>query len=294
MYSSPINTLPSYPAFSQKFNLSTRSNTSKRGSWTLPRFTGNQDRDYTDLFLKSARNHASQRTYSLALGRSKPDPHLVDTLDHFLEPNDIVLEIGCNEGNNLLALGKKYNVYGLDLAKNCVDRLNSSAETQGLKDRVHAAQWDIAEDGTLPPEWPDLRGQCKAIYAVHTLSHFSEKGLKDLVQKVKPYLAPGGIFVVTILDPETPAKKDSNSIKWLMSFCKRMYDLSDLNAGFVSHTQSTVDEAFKEFKLIKEYSRPFKANELVQFVLPENRLRWAVYQVKDDLSPSSKPAPTIH
>lgn len=236
-------------------------------------FAGNKDRNYAELRSNQQTDHATSDYFS---SRTIADSHIDKVLKSFLNKDDIVLEIGCNRGNNLLPLGHKYRAYGLDLEKHFVDDVNSEAQSQGLGGRVQASQWDIAEDGSLPPEWPDLKGKCKAIYAVHTLSHFSDSGLKDIVQKLKPYLAPGGVFITTIIDPETKANADPEYRNWYNMLKNYM---TDINGGFQSHKKSVVNDAFKDFHMLKEYSRPFEDGELQLWKLPQSRLRWAVYQL---------------
>ena len=82
------------------------------------------------------------------------------------------MEIGCNRGNNLFPLSQKYKVYGLDLDGHLVNEINRIAQTEGLQDRVEAAQVDLLGHKTLPQSLKALKGKCNAIYSTHTISHF--------------------------------------------------------------------------------------------------------------------------
>lgn len=245
----------------------------------LPHFSGELESDTTNL---SPKKHADHRSiaYSRFASREASDDYLSHVLGRFLKKDDTILEIGCNSGNNLLALGKQYKMYGLDLDGKLVNQLNASAQAQGLEKRVKSAQCDIVEDQPLPSNWPDLKGKCKAIYAVHTLSHFSDDGLKKLVQKLKPYLAPGGVVMVTIIDPEAQAIS-SRKQTGLLKIVQEVKGRPAIAGGLESHDSSVVSEAFKDFRLVKAYSRPFESGELKHWRLPESRLRWAVYQLPE-------------
>ena len=234
---------------------------------SLPHFSGNKDKDYSHLRKATERANlygAEEYRYS----RKASDPHLAEILRRFLKKNDTILEIGCNTGNNLLPLGKRYKAYGVDLDRGFVRQLNESAARKRLGRRVCAEQWDMAEDGSQPPKWPDLRGKCGAIYAVHVLSHFSDDALRDLVTKLKPYLKPGGVFVATIINPSK--HRDPLS---------KYQEIHRVLIGFHSHPPDVVDQAFEGFELVRDYSRPFKPGELTGWCLPEDRLRWVVYQL---------------
>jgi SAM-dependent methyltransferase len=250
----------------------------KRQSAGLPRFLGNKYRDYS--YLHDCNNRAHQYgTLTYFRSRHGSDPHLGNILKHFLKRDDIVLEVGCNTGNNLLPLGKRYKAYGVDLEKPLVDRLNAVAKQKGLKHRVKAAQWDMAEDGSQPPKWPRLWGKCKAIYGVHVFSHFSEQSFIDTIGKLKPYLAPGGIFIATIIDP--PAADITNPQDQVFNEYHEFVRAKcpDTLAGFQSHRPEVVEQAFQGMVPVKEFSRPFYRGELKGWALPEGRIRWVVYQL---------------
>jgi Methyltransferase domain len=179
------------------------------------------------------------------------------------------LELGCNTGNNLLPLMSKYETFGVDIGHMQIRWLIKEAEKKEGSYPFHAALWDFAENGDLPPEWGDMRGKFKAINAIHVMSHFPDKVFIKTMQKMQDYLAPGGIIVLTIIDPKGQSR--------ILSYSK-LYSESSRRTlvGLNTHSQAVLEQAFMGMKNIE--SRPFMFGELKRWRLPARALRWVVYQ----------------
>jgi len=170
----------------------------------LPRFGNNATGTYEDVYQRSeSADHGSTRAYdhpeeNKRAGR-RPDRPVFKNIFKFLSPGQIVLELGCNSGNNGLVLAPKYKFFGVDLAARQLANFKAKAAERNIRDRVQLRKWDFAENGDLPPEW-DLKGKVQAIYAVQVLSHLNDDCYIRTMQRLKDYLAPGGIFITTNID----------------------------------------------------------------------------------------------
>ena len=225
-------------------------------------------------------------TVSYLPGRNRPDPYLMEWMKQCVKPGDTVLELGCNSGNNLLPLAKRgAHAYGVDISQTCIDELLDTAGFLGMGKNVQAKVWDFG-GGQLPPEWDHLKGNLKAINAVHVFSHFSDRALIDTVQRFSDYLAPGGIFVASIIAPEQSEGQSKSRIPSgdydYLNHRDLESDVTDLQAGFQSHSQSVVNAAFGKLEKVEE--RKFQRKENGYWILPESRLRWVVYRKPDGTS----------
>lgn len=235
-----------------------------------PRFAGNADKNYMALYDQK-RRHATHGTahYGLSPGRWDPDPFVLDTLHQYLKPQDAVLELGCNTGNNLLAMAKTYTAYGVDLESLLLDHAKRQANVLLLKEKVNVAQWDFAESGHLPPQWDHLKGKLKAIVAVQTLGHLtSPQFIKAMQTLTQNYLAPGGIVVFTNLRPSREQSPVTNAIY----------------SGGHPHSSKTLARAFKGLKPLLQ--KPFAPGEgglehwtdpITNFLVAPH-MSWHVYQ----------------
>jgi 2-polyprenyl-3-methyl-5-hydroxy-6-metoxy-1,4-benzoquinol methylase len=230
------------------------------------RFSGNDDRRYTEL----ATNPTTHGTHEYeGSWREKADPHLLAVIRREVPSGSPVLELGCANGNNLLAVARMgYDTYGLDLEQAAIKTLEGKAagiQTQkGKQVRCQPAVWDVAESGTLPPAWSNLQGKFKAVYAVHMLGHLSPQKLISTVQALKAQMAPGGLFIGTILEPQSGTRPEDL--------------VENMQRGRVEHSQATLDKAFTGMSLVKKYSRPFLSSESVYRGIPVDEVRWVVYQ----------------
>ena len=259
----------------------------------LPHFKGNQDGDYNEVYGKDGAYGSTPlyETHGQLKELGPADPYLQTLIQKLVPPGAPILELGCNQGNNLLPLASKgYPVYGLDLEQSLLTRLQSNAEKQGIHpDNIRVQRWDFAENGDTP--WLQMKGQFKAIYAVHVLSHLRAPQLIKTMQALQEQLAPGGVMICSIIDDD-PSKRGGLRYslnkkftdKWENSKYAERTGLhtSDVHMGFVHHSQEDVDQAFEGLDLLREYSRPFHKGEKGKWALPEKRLRWVVYQKPQD------------
>ncbi|MFN8614626.1 MAG: class I SAM-dependent methyltransferase [Vampirovibrionales bacterium] len=252
-----------------------------------PLFASNKTGLYNDVY--SGNEHYGSNPYYVRLSKKhrKEHPmngHLFSLIQQYVPVSSPILELGCHQGNNLLPLAQQgYQMYGVDLEKELLKALQEKARGKSLENNVTVKQWDFAEAGDTP--WPKMKGQFKAIYATHVFSHLSGPHLIKTVQALKDQLAPGGLFIATILDKS----KERIGIGWKIriKFNLLVYKLlywidkrpfSEESAGFVHHSQQEVDQAFAGLTLLKNASRPFYRGEPKRWVLPEKRIRWVVYQ----------------
>lgn len=107
-----------------------------------------------------------------------------DLKKRFLKKNDLVVEIGCNDGLMLQNFKKNYKILGVDPATNVILRAlrrNISAVPEFFTD-------EIAKK--IVNEW----GQAKLIYGNNCIAHLNN--LKDVAKGVSRLLVKGGVFVV--------------------------------------------------------------------------------------------------
>jgi cyclopropane fatty-acyl-phospholipid synthase-like methyltransferase len=248
-------------------------------SVTQVRFWGNATRQYPELFQNNL-NRGTQDYVTLS-SRQTADTFLHKTLAQYVSDGPI-LEIGCNRGNNLIPLSKKYKVYGLELQADLLKELAHKAAKQNLEHNIQTAVWDFAEDGTLPPEWDHLKGKLKGIYAVHVISHLGTENMqKAFIRLCNTYLAPGGIVILTNTEPLNLEKRSKN-----------------YNRGTASHTAEEIKNAFPGFHL-RAYE-PYKNedqhfNTLISDSRKLNsvlsRTYWWVFQKPD---PEASPGGLAH
>lgn len=239
-------------------------------SCTPIRFWGNASRQYPELL--QANSHRGTQDYVTLSSRQKQDSFLHEMLGRYVKGDGPILEIGCNRGNNLIPLSKKYKTFGLELQAPLLEELANKAAQQGLKHNIQTAVWDFAEDGTLPPEWDHLKGKLKGIYAVHVISHLSTQNMQNaFINLCRNYLAPGGVVILTNTEPASPENRSRN-----------------FNRGTTSHTAGEIKNAFPGF-LLKSYT-PYQNEDRHFNTLISNpeRLRsvlsrtyWWVFQKPD-------------
>jgi len=122
-------------------------------------------------------------------------------------------------------------MYGVDLAQKQLEILQKH-RGNSTRLQIKTQQWDFGENGDVP--WSEMKGKFKAIYAVHVFSHFSKVRLKKTLLNLKEWMAPGGIFITTIIDKDVanqlPTQTRSPKEKL------RLHKLH-LNAGWIEHSK---------------------------------------------------------
>ena len=239
------------------------------------RFLGNASRQYPELFTPNG-THGTQ-DYTRLTPRLSADAFLQQELEKYIKPGDLILEIGCNRGNNLIPLSKKYAAYGLDLQAPLLKELQEKARVSHLQFNPQTAVWDFAENGTLPPEWEHLQGKLKAIYAVQVVSHLTTKSLQDAFKNLcKHYLAPGGVVILTNTEPMD---------------CNRRG--RDLNRGSICHTAAEIRDSFPGLRVKKRSRYQNEDHHFDTIISDPNRLEsvlsrtyWWVLQKPDKRLPA--------
>jgi SAM-dependent methyltransferase len=107
-----------------------------------------------------------------------------DLKKRFLKKNDLVVEIGCNDGLMLQNFKKDYNILGVDPATNVILR--------ALKKNITSIPEFFTDDiaKKIVNEW----GQAKLIYGNNCIAHLNN--LKDVANGVSRLLKKGGVFVI--------------------------------------------------------------------------------------------------
>ncbi len=107
-----------------------------------------------------------------------------DLKKRFLKKDDLVVEIGCNDGLMLQNFKKKNRVLGVDPATNVILR--------ALRKNIPAIPEFFTNEiaKKIVNEW----GQAKLIYGNNCIAHLNN--LKDVAMGVSRLLAKGGIFVI--------------------------------------------------------------------------------------------------
>jgi SAM-dependent methyltransferase len=237
-------------------------------------FGNNKSRDYREVFRRDSGRGYGAIPYGAY--RRLPDYHVQQVVQHFAQPGDKILELGCNVGSNLLPLAQKgIQCFGIDISADALRSLKYDAEDLKVCEKVQVSRWDFAESGDVPLEWEQtqgaMEGQFKVIMAIHTLSHLNDETLIRTMQSMKKYLAPGGIMLVSIIDP-VPNQEAGQQTR---SFSKE----DDLRSGFTEHSEETVLKAFDGLRCLKTFSRQLDMyREPVIWRLPKHQLRWYVFQ----------------
>lgn len=110
-------------------------------------------------------------------------PYAEDLKKRFLKKNDLVIEIGCNDGIMLQFFKKNYRVLGVDPATNVILRT--------IKKDIKALPLFFTNDlaKKIKNEW----GKAKLIYGNNCIAHLND--VRDLIKGVDNLLTDDGIFV---------------------------------------------------------------------------------------------------
>jgi SAM-dependent methyltransferase len=239
------------------------------------RFLGNKNRQFEEVLAAETTDRGSQN-YSALSSRTTPDAYLQELLSTQCPPDQgPIVELGCNRGNNLIPLAETgHTVFGIDLDKGVLKDLNRDIREQPIKNQIHLARWDFGEAGDLPwqgektpinPKGLNLLGKVQAFYSVHVLSHFSAKGLEKTIQGLKQFLAPGGLFIATILQ-----KSGKEYLSGWPADTKKRY-------GGIEHSEAEIQKVFAGLEETP-FSRPFKPGELDKWILPEEKIHWRIFR----------------
>ena len=107
-----------------------------------------------------------------------------DLKKRFLKKNDLVVEIGCNDGLMLQNFKKNYRILGVDPATNVILRAlkrNITSIPEFFTDAIAKKIFN---------EW----GQAKLVYGNNCIAHLNN--LKDVATGVSRILVKGGVFVI--------------------------------------------------------------------------------------------------
>jgi SAM-dependent methyltransferase len=106
-----------------------------------------------------------------------------------LQPNDIVLDLGCGKGATSIFLAKHYGVHvvALDLWTPA-DYLNEKCKAEGYAEQISAIQMDATEPLPFPEKHFD------AIFCMNSLNFYG--GSIDFLRHLLKHLKPGGQLCV--------------------------------------------------------------------------------------------------
>jgi SAM-dependent methyltransferase len=236
----------------------------------FPRFKGNQDGDYSTIInpAKTAAGltHASNDSYDRYEGRPTADPFVLDAIQKYVPPGSTIVELGCHTGNNLEEVDDTRNpAIGIELSAAAVQKAQDRI-IKKKKQNTDVVQWDFAEDGTLPPQYDHLKGKIGAIFAVQVLPHLTDDCLITTMQKLKDYLAPGGVIIITNL-VDAPWKHNRLN--------------AQLMGGGLPHSEAVIRQAFQGMKKID--GRTFQHHEPAfswyrRYPSLEDKIQWYVFR----------------
>jgi len=111
-------------------------------------------------------------------------PYAEDIKKRFLNKNDFLIEIGCNDGIMLKYFKKNYKVLGIDPATNVVLR--------ALKNNIPVLPLFFTDNiaKKIKNEW----GEAKLIYGNNCIAHLND--IRDLISGVKKLLHKNGVFIL--------------------------------------------------------------------------------------------------
>jgi len=107
----------------------------------------------------------------------------------------VVLEIGCGNGSNILPLIEAsrdmegYRLYGCDFAPKSVELVSQHELVKEAASRVTIFEHDISSDQPLPAE---LNGAVDSIIITFVLSALQKERMQFAVEKLAKALKPGG------------------------------------------------------------------------------------------------------
>ena len=120
--------------------------------------------------------------------------HLVQAPGHdwyveFLNPGDVVLDVGCNNGAHTVSAARRAaSVFGMDYDADQLRVAAATARSRGL-DNVQVFAWDL----TRPFPFPD--GHFDAALFLDVIEHLDER--QPVLREIRRVLKPGGRLLVS-------------------------------------------------------------------------------------------------
>jgi ubiquinone/menaquinone biosynthesis C-methylase UbiE len=191
-----------------------------------------------------------------------------------LNPDDIVLDIGCGSGQQALLLGRKCKrVVGIDLSDGGIKKAKNMARISGLSERVSYLQGNVLE-----ADFPN--GSFNKIVSFCVLEHIPE--WQEVLKKAHQWLAPGGSLVISV-DSLAPIKDEALINKHKEKYSVAIYfDTQTLgsslrDAGF---SRFDIHPILRSAQAKKNFIEEITTNRsdslnLLQWISEYNRLREA-------------------
>ncbi|NGY57401.1 class I SAM-dependent methyltransferase [Lentzea sp. NEAU-D13] len=115
-----------------------------------------------------------------------PRAHYLNELDHRLDDNAKVLELGCGAGvPSTRKLAERHDVLGVDLSQQQLDLARTN---------VPGARFEKADMTAL--DFPD--GQFDAVAAFYSILHVPRAEQPALIANIARWLKPGGLFLASL------------------------------------------------------------------------------------------------
>ena len=118
-----------------------------------------------------------------------------------------ILDVGAGEGRNALFLARKgFEVTGVDISKEAVDKFIGFAEKEKL--RVKGVVSDIIDFR--------IREKYKAIICVATLHLVSKEKVRETIRKIQKHTENNGINLITVFTKKDIGYKEYPNLYFLM------------------------------------------------------------------------------
>ena len=158
-----------------------------------------------------ARHHDALAPSYDALGVDDPATYWRHTATNVVltqadvEPDDVVLDLGCGTGNVALTIAPHVRrVVGVDCSGAMLDRARAKARTLG---NVDLFTGDLRDSPTVPG--------LRVVTACYALHHLDAGELRSLARRTFGALAPGGLFVIGDLLWTVPPEHVEGCEGWL-------------------------------------------------------------------------------
>jgi cyclopropane-fatty-acyl-phospholipid synthase len=117
-----------------------------------------------------------------------------------LQPDEMLLDIGCGWGGMLIYAAEQYGVRGIGntLSKNQYTYANCKIKERGLQDRVTVLYQDYRQ----------LRGKFDKMVSIGMFEHVGKKYIPAFFQKVSVLLKPGGLGLLHTIGKDTQSPMD--------------------------------------------------------------------------------------
>lgn len=160
-----------------------------------------------------------------------PYPGLLDFFDHY-EPKGVILDLGCGQGRDSLALGKLgYNVIGIDHSHVGISQLNEEAKKRGIPvEGIVGNVYDFSITKDID------------VVLLDSMLHFYKNDLEKetyFVGRILNEIKKGSIFVNCILKGDTRE-----------SILKKIIDDSAYEWELLTDSYTEYKEANADFHLL--------------------------------------------